>query len=153
MSFKDPGTVTGISGTVDDSDIVKFTATSLGVGVNTAGTFEMYLDGSDVRLNGNAQDIDAITKLSDGSLLISTIGSGTVPGINGKDEDLLCFVPTRTGNDTRGGWAKYFDGSDVGLGTTNTEDMDRNLFFDGSASGLAPKDIKAIDFTGPMNLH
>ncbi len=113
ISLNNPGNIAGI-GAVDDSDIIKFTATSLGA--NTAGTFEMYFDGSDVRLTENTQDIDAFTQLADGSLLISTTGGNTVPGINGADEDLLRFVPTITGNFTSGTWTQYFDGSDVGLG-------------------------------------
>ncbi len=47
LSFGKALTLEGV-GYVDDSDVVKFTATSLGE--ETAGTFEMYLDGSDVGL-------------------------------------------------------------------------------------------------------
>ena len=122
ISFTEPGTVAGISQEVDDSDIVKFTAT--GLGVNTSGTFDLYFDGSDVRLTADQQDIDAITQLSDGSLLVSTTGGGTVPGIGAQNEDLLRFVFTSTGTATRGAWSQYFDGSDIGLGTTRMEDVD-----------------------------
>jgi hypothetical protein len=84
----------------------------------------MYFDGSDVGLDTNAEDIDAMELLSDGRLLISTVGNITVPGVSGLDEDLLAFTPTSLGSLTSGSWAMYFDGSDVGLSTTSDEDID-----------------------------
>jgi PKD repeat protein len=112
MSFTSPGSIPGISGTVDDSDIVRFTATSLGA--STSGSFSLYFDGSDVGLSTNAEDVDAIDVLPDGRLLVSTMGSFGVSGVSGADEDLIgltgSFGPT-----TSGTWAMYFDGSDVGL--------------------------------------
>jgi hypothetical protein len=108
-------------GSVDDSDIVRFIPTSLGA--NTAGTFEMYFDGSDVGLTQSSEDVDAIDVLSDGRILISTTGNPSVPGLSGlADEDLLAFTPTSLGANTAGSWAIYFDGSDVGL-TNTSEDV------------------------------
>ncbi len=121
MSFSSSGSVPGISGTVDDSDIVKFTATSLGD--YTAGSFELYFDGSDVGLTRSGEDIDAIELLPDGRLLISTRGSFSVPGLSGKDEDISTFTPTSLGPNTAGTWVRYFDGSDVGLGSSSSEDI------------------------------
>jgi hypothetical protein len=121
MSFDDPVTI-GTLGTVADADIVRFDATSLGD--NTAGSFSMYFDGSDVGLDTSSEDVDAIELLSDGRLLISTSGSISVPGVSGADEDLLVFTPTSLGDVTSGTWAMYFDGSDVGLSTTSSEDVD-----------------------------
>jgi len=60
MSFTQPAGVPGIVGTVDDSDLVKFNATSLGA--TTAGTFQRYFDGSDVGLTTDAEDIDALDR-------------------------------------------------------------------------------------------
>ncbi len=49
----------GLVGTmIDDSDIVRFTPTALGD--LTDGTFELYLDGSDVDLATATEDLDAI---------------------------------------------------------------------------------------------
>ncbi len=121
MSFNQEVSIEGI-GLVDDSDVVKFTATSLGQ--STAGTFEMYLDGSDVGLVRGWEDIDALTQLPDGSLLISTIGRNTVPEFRGSSEDLLLFSPSSLGETTSGSWSLYFDGSDVGLEDRLTEDLD-----------------------------
>src|SRR5262249_5657243 len=55
-----PGLVGGPGGstTVDDSDIVRFTPSSLGA--TTSGVFTFYFDGSDVGLTTDAEDVDAI---------------------------------------------------------------------------------------------
>ena len=58
LSFSSPETIPGITGTVEDSDIVKFTATQLGD--TTSGTFELFFRGSDVGLSPTSEDIDAI---------------------------------------------------------------------------------------------
>jgi hypothetical protein len=116
MSF-DTATTLGALGTVDDSDIVRFDATSLGA--TTAGAFSLYFDGSDVGLTTTGEDVDALALLPDNRLVVSTEGNPNVPGASGGDEDLLVFTPTSTGSNTAGTWALYFDGSDVGLSTTN----------------------------------
>ena len=120
MSFQGTPTLSGL-GTVDDSDIIRFIPTSLGD--NTSGTFTLYFDGSDVGLANNSEDIDALTILDDGRILISTRGSVSVPGVSGNDEDLLAFTPNTLGSFTSGSWAMYFDGSDVGLGGVGSEDI------------------------------
>ncbi len=119
LSFTSSGTVGGVA--MDDSDVVRFTATSLGP--TTAGTFSMYFDGSDVGLTTSDEDVDAIELLPNGHLLVSTTGSVSVSGASGADEDLLEFSPTSVGTNTAGTWTLYFDGSDVGL-TSSDEDVD-----------------------------
>lgn len=108
-------------GTVDDSDIVRFTPTSLGT--TTAGSFSWYFDGSDVGLTTNNEDVDAIDFAPDGRLLISTVGSFSVTGASGEDEDLAAFSATSLGSTTSGTWSLYFDGSDVALNTAASEDV------------------------------
>jgi hypothetical protein len=121
MSFSGALTLNGIA--VTPQDIVRFQANSLGS--NTAGTFSMYLDGSDVGLDTTAENIDAISLLPDGRVLVSTSGSPALTGITGaRDEDILAFTPTTLGDVTAGSWGMYFDGSDVGLGETSYEDID-----------------------------
>jgi len=119
FSFVSSTSITGL-GSVDDSDIVRFTPTSLGE--NTAGTFSWYFDGSDVELTTNSEDIDSVGFAPDGRILISTTGSFSVTGVSGNDEDLLAFAPTSLGSNTSGTWSLYFDGSDVGL-DNNSEDI------------------------------
>jgi len=121
MSFSSALTLNGLS--VNPQDVVRFDASSLGS--TTAGTFSMYLDGSDVGLDATSEKIDALDVLGDGRVLISTSGSPSVSGVTGaKDEDILAFTPVTLGDATSGSWAMYFDGSDVGLGEVSTEDVD-----------------------------
>ncbi|MEI2608801.1 MAG: hypothetical protein V9G20_09240 [Candidatus Promineifilaceae bacterium] len=110
--------VTGL-GTVADADIVRFTPTS--TGSTTAGTFSWYFDGSDVGLTTTNEDIDAVEILSDGRILVSTLGNVSVTGASGDDKDLLAFTPTALGATTSGTWALYFDASDVGLTAANED--------------------------------
>ena len=86
----------GMTGPIDDSDVVRFDATSLGA--TTAGTFSMYFDGSDVGLTQSAADVDALELLSDGRLVISTTGTVSVSGVSARDEDLLAFTPDHRGH-------------------------------------------------------
>jgi len=122
LTFEDPLTLGSLA--IDPWDIVRFDATSLGT--NTAGTFSLYFDGNDVGLDDTTNEvIDALDILSDGRVLISTKGDFSVPGLTGKDEDLLVFTPTMLGETTSGSWAIYFDGSIAALGLGNTaEDID-----------------------------
>jgi uncharacterized protein YjiK len=121
LSFDQPGTVPGIAGTTDDSDVVLFTATSLGS--VTAGAFSMYFDGSDVGLTSSTEDVDAVERLPNGDILLSTNGAVSVTGVSAEDEDLLRFVPTSLGAVTAGSFSVYFDGTGVGL-TNLGEDID-----------------------------
>lgn len=121
LSLNVPANVNKL-GMVDDSDIVRFIPASLGP--TTAGTFEWYFDGSDVELTADAEDIDAFTVLSDGRVIVSTIGRAEVTGISRtQDEDLLSFQPTKLGEETSGTWTLYFDGSAVRLDTSSSEDI------------------------------
>lgn len=109
----DAAATVGSLGSVDDSDIIRFTPTSLGD--NTAGTFSWYLVGASVGLTTNNEDIDAIDFTADGRLVVSTIGAFSVTGASGSGEDLIAL------NANGNGWTLYFDGSDVGLSNTTSE--------------------------------
>ncbi|MBK8902097.1 MAG: proprotein convertase P-domain-containing protein [Anaerolineaceae bacterium] len=120
MSF-DTTTTAGAAGSVTDADIVRFVPTS--TGSTTAGTFSLYFDGSDVGLSTSSEDIDAVELLADGRIVISTTGNISVTGASGADEDMVAFTPTSLGSTTSGTWAIYFDGSDVALNTSSSEDI------------------------------
>ncbi|HMT19781.1 MAG TPA: hypothetical protein PKE20_00805, partial [Promineifilum sp.] len=79
--------------TADDSDILRFTPTS--TGANTAGTFAIWFDGSNVGLTKGGEKLDAIAFAPNGDLVISTGGATSVTGPSGtlkvNDEDLLVF--------------------------------------------------------------
>lgn len=130
MSFNTSTTLAGI-GTALPPDIVRFIPSS--TGEETAGVFEVYLDGSDVELTTFYEDIDAITFDPNGNLLVSTTGGYTVGGITGTDSDLLRFTATSTGETSAGTWDLYFDGSDAGLTSTSS---DLNAASISPASGL-----------------
>ncbi len=85
-------------------------------GPNTAGTLELYFDGSDVGLTTDGEDIDSLSALAGGGLLIGFLDATSVTGATAKDEDLWLFQPASLGQTTAGAWSLYFSGSKVGLG-------------------------------------
>ena len=112
VAVQSPVTLSGIA--FDDSDLARLSR-------NTSGGFSvsMFFDGSDVGLTTNAEAIDAVTGLADGSWLISTRGSGSVPGVASfAAEDILRFRPTSLGANTAGSWSLQTDMSDVGISGT-----------------------------------
>ncbi|MEM7772768.1 MAG: right-handed parallel beta-helix repeat-containing protein [Cyanobacteria bacterium P01_A01_bin.37] len=122
MSFSRAINIKGV-GRVDDSDVVKFTASSLGKGT-TQGRFKLHLDGSDLGLTERREDIDALTQMPDGSLLFSTRSNATLSnGLRSKGEDLLRFEPISLRRKTSGTVSRYMDGSDVNL-TRRRENID-----------------------------
>jgi hypothetical protein len=115
MSITAASTIPDV-GSIDDSDLVRFIPTSLGS--TTTGTFEFYLDGSDVGLTTNEENIDSVEVLEDGTLVVGIAGAGSVTGATTvADHDLLRFVPAALGANTSGIWSMWFDGSDVELAT------------------------------------
>jgi hypothetical protein len=126
LSFTTAGNVTGLVGgpsgdSVDDSDIVRFTPTSLGGA--TSGTFTFHFDGSDVGMSSTSEVIDGIALSQAGSLILSTTGSFSANGASGADEDLFTFTATSLGANTAGSFSILFDGSEVGL-SGSSEDTD-----------------------------
>jgi len=107
VAFQGPITLSGIA--FDDSDLARLRRSG---GV---WSVSMLFDGSDVGLTTNAEAIDAVTGLANGSWLISTRGSGSVPGVSFAAEDILRFTPTSLGANTAGSWSFYADMSDVGI--------------------------------------
>ncbi len=106
-------TATGASG--NDADLLVFTATSLGEA--TVGSFAVYFDGSDVGLSdGGSEDLDAAGLRSTGALLLSTLGTVSVPGVAAEDEDVLSFTGT-FGPTTSGTYTLFLDLSALGIAT------------------------------------
>jgi hypothetical protein len=121
--YNEPGVGTGNWLRGSGEDILRFAPTS--TGTDSTGTWELYFDGSDVKLNGSAGNVDALAVLPDGNLLISVTGSPKLPGIARpvKPADVVRFVPASLGDETAGAWSLYFRGADVGL-TTAGENVD-----------------------------
>lgn len=112
ISTIDAFSVTGASGL--DEDLVAFTPVTLGA--NTAGTWAIYFRGADVGLEGAQEDLDGISVLADGSLLVSIQGVGSVPGITTvTGNDVLRFIPTTLGAPTSGSWQWYLSAASVSL--------------------------------------
>jgi hypothetical protein len=144
ISLDAAATISGL-GSMDDSDIIRFIPTS--TGATTAGTFQWYFDGSDVGLTTDAEDVDAIDFAPDGKLIISTLGSFSMTGASGNDEDLITFSPTLLGSTTSGTWSMYFDGSDVGLNTTSSEDI-TGVWIDPASNQLYLSTVGTFSVTG-----
>jgi len=144
ISFDSATTVSGL-GTVADADIVRFIPTTLGV--NTVGTFALYFDGSDVGLTTTSEDIDSLAVLADGRIVVGTVGSFSVTGASGADEDLVIFTPSFLGANTVGSWLIYFDGSDVALNTASSEDVN-GLWIDPAGGSLYLSTLGAFSVTG-----
>jgi hypothetical protein len=54
---------------------------------------------------------------STGKLLLSTLGSFSVTGVSGADEDIFQFTPTSLGTNTAGTYLMYLDLSTKGIST------------------------------------
>jgi len=111
LSIDRPAVIEGL-GMIDDSDVVRFDATSLGDG--TSGTFSRYLDGSDVGLSGRSERLDAVDSLPDGRLIVSTTGHLVARGLRAMPQDLT-VLRNFLGEQASGRWAIYYDGSRSGL--------------------------------------
>jgi hypothetical protein len=101
--------VTGV-GNVAAHDVLRFVPTA--TGPTTAGSFQMWVDGSNVGLTTSAERIDALGLAADGRLAISTFGAVAVAGPGGAtlkaaNEDALAF------NRANATWATFFDPTSV----------------------------------------
>lgn len=153
LQVTDPSTGAITDTLIDDSDIVRFIPASLGA--NTAGSFQWYFDGSDVGLDTDSEDIDAIAVLPSGKLVVSLTGSGSVPEVTSvQDEDLITFTASDLGAGTAGTWALHFDGSDVELADGGDDEdvigawVDSNNIVDPDSSEIYLSAKGAFSVTG-----
>lgn len=88
---------------IADEDIIAFTPTS--TGQNTAGTWEVFFDGSTVP--GLAQeDINGFwTDSATGGLYVTILGSFNVGGVAGNDKDILKLAPSGGGYSVTKVWS------------------------------------------------
>jgi hypothetical protein len=108
------------------------------------GAWSLFIDGSDIGVANT--DVDAFELQPDGSVLMSFDSDFTLSGFSAVDDsDILRFTPTSTGSTSAGTWSWYFDGSDVGL-TTSDEDVDAFTY---STDGrLLISTLGAVSVTG-----
>ncbi len=119
FSLKKSGPITGLQGGpqgdwVDKADIVRYRPD--GYGGWYGGRMEFYLDGSDVGLTTNGENIDALTVDDQGRLYISIAGGGKLPGVGQvKNRSILRLTTTQQGSESAGTWEHLIDGRDIGL--------------------------------------
>ena len=119
MSFTEPGPVPDIRGRVDAADIVLFSADTLGE--ETSGTFELYLDGSDIGLIATGENIDDIeVEQTDEGVdlyLSTTLGFKAESGgnaVEGRNDDVfVCRGATTGPTSSCAGLELGFDGNAV----------------------------------------
>ncbi len=117
--------VNGVSGAKDE-DLLIFTPTSLGT--NTAGTWAMYFDGSDVGISGGS-DVNGLAITPNGDLDLTTDNTVVLTLVLGtltvENEDVFICRP-------------------ISLGENTACEFLPNLFFDGSNFGLDSNDVFGI---------
>lgn len=142
LSFKDEFDVgrkhplPGITGHVDDSDILVFEANSLGE--ITRGSFSRYLNGKEAGLKEDAHDIDALTALNERELVVSFVGQCRVGEQSFQDEDLALLRLDRT----TGAWtivSRLVDSSKFGIGDDDGEDIS-GVSIDGNRVYVSTRD-------------
>ncbi len=136
--------VSGVA--ADGEDILLFDPTELGS--RTAGSWQLYVDGSDLGLS-SWEGLDGVSVLSDGRLVISTDRDGQVPNASFEPEDLLVLKLSQTGAQSIGTWQRYFDGSDVGLSSSNENVDGVAVEADGKTIHLSTRgDFRVPDLRG-----
>lgn len=114
--------IAGLS-SIADEDILAFAPTSLGA--NTAGSWSLYFDGSDVGLSANSGDIDELSVAANGDLYLSMRTDFAVGALAGDNSDVLICTPTSLGANTACTFAPtlYFDGSVAGVSGNNLDGL------------------------------
>ncbi|MFQ6028317.1 MAG: fibronectin type III domain-containing protein, partial [Dehalococcoidia bacterium] len=110
----------------DGKDLIAFTPTAPLGGGTTAGSWEMYFDGTDVDLTLNKEDVTGVSVDSSGSIYLTTVSTFSVTGVSGNREDIFVFNPTSLGEVTTGTYSpqRWFDGSLYGLSGINIMGLD-----------------------------
>lgn len=94
-------------------DLLRFSPTALGAA--TSGTWSLYFDGSDVGLAQLSENLDAVSVLADGTLLLSLSGNTITNDLDATDPDVLAYTPSTSGAQTSGAFADYRSGAALGL--------------------------------------
>jgi len=130
-------TLPGVTGSIAKTDIVSYDPSK--------AAFARFFQGTAAGVGiPSGAVIDAFAKLPGGDLLLSFNSGPTLPGLTGLTaSDIVRFHPTTAGDYSAGTFSMYFDGSDVGL-TTSNENVDSvyvdaagDLYLSISGSGAA----------------
>jgi predicted outer membrane repeat protein len=117
LSFASGQSIGGVSSA--DEDILRF----------DGANWSLFFDGSDVGVG--SPDLFAFSILDSDSILMAFNANVTVNGISATPQDVLRFDATSLGSTTAGSFSLYFDGSDVGLSTTDEKIDSVSLLPDG----------------------
>jgi hypothetical protein len=99
-------------GDVNPDDIVRYDGSA----------FSFVFRGEDVGLGG--ADIDALSFLGDSELLMSFASTVNLPGLGSVgSSDVVQFVADQSGDFSAGTFSIYFDGSQVGLSSSSTDNV------------------------------
>ena len=86
------------------------------MGQNTAGTWSLYFDGSDVSLSSPTEDIYGVwLHPINGDLYLTTLGGFSVAGLSGDTDDIFIFTSNTFGNSTSGSFNTFWDGDITGF--------------------------------------
>lgn len=111
---------------VGKEDVLRFVPVRYGEW--TVGTFEMYLDGSDVGLDLYGENINSLAvDPANGSLIIGTTTVFSAGGLYGAGSDLFRFTPTSLGENSAGTWSEYLRGEPLGF-FSSTEALNATAF-------------------------
>lgn len=147
LSFSEPGLL-GALGLVDDADLVRFTADRLGP--ETAGTFDLFFDGSAIGLSD--EDIDAVEVVTNPGgvdLYLSTAENYALDGgLEGDASDVfVCSGATTGAGSACGGLSAGFQGT----GGSRQAQVDAFSF---NGVGLQPGEdaVAYFSFYGPFDV-
>ncbi len=106
----------------DDEDLFAFTPTSLGA--TSAGTWSLYLDGSDVDLGESNEDIQNLwLDPTTGNLYIMAAGATVNGGLDDGDDIWVCH-PLSLGDNSQCIWQRYWDGDYFGVDVKIVDALD-----------------------------
>ncbi len=113
ISTKNRFSVPGVSGL--DEDLIRFTPTSFGS--NTAGSWSVAFDGSDVGLsNTSGEDVNGVWHdEAINSVYLTTAGSFSVSGASGDWSDIIECASASLGSSTSCNFSLFWDGSANGF--------------------------------------
>lgn len=99
-----------------DEDLIVFS--DIAFGEATAGSWQMYFEGSDVGLNDGGDDEDVSGLWIDeknGDIYLTTRGNLSVPGVTGDAADIFVCAPSLRGKQTTCAYRPFWDANRVGL--------------------------------------
>ena len=147
LSFAEP-VLLGALGLVDDADLVRFTADRLGP--ETAGTFDMYFDGSDIGLSEeNIDAVEVVAHPGGVDLYLSTAESYEAgEGLKGSASEVFICTGAVTGDESGcAGLSKGFDG---GGGSGKRARVDA-FSFDGTGIQPGEDAVAYFSFAGSFD--